>query len=81
MEDDFSDLDVTLNDGLDEIEESEEWEEEYDGFDLNKDGILDKDELKAKEDSLLNDPSVSAWRRNLIRKKRKNEGDDLTKTY
>ena len=107
--------DTTLNDGLDEIEESEEWEEEpievkkkalnqeldplensfteistntseefqkeYDEFDLNKDGVLDKDELRAKEDAMLKDPSISSWRKNTIRKKRKNEGDDLTKTY
>jgi len=54
---------------------------EYDEFDLNKDGILDENELIAKENALLKDSSISAWRKNLILKKRKNKGDDLTKTY
>ena len=56
-------------------------EKEYDEFDLNKDGILDAEELRAKEDAMLKDPAVSAWRKNLILKKRRNSGDDLTKTY
>jgi uncharacterized protein YlxW (UPF0749 family) len=54
---------------------------DYDEFDLNKDGVLDEDELKAKENALLKDPSISAWRKNMILKKRKNDGDDLTKIY
>ena len=54
---------------------------ESDEFDINKDGVLDEDELKAKENSLLKDPSISTWRKNMILKKRKNSGDDLTKIY
>ena len=114
--------DTTLNDGLDEIEESEEWEEEpievkkkalnqeldplenssikiftnpseefqneYDEFDLNKDGVLDEEEklrkLIEKENELLNTTSVSGWRKKKIlreREKRKDKGDNLTKIY
>jgi len=94
-EDELKDWDSTLNDGLEDEEWDEELDilgdqtafdngyvkEEYDEFDLNKDGKLSEEELKAKEEAMLKDPSISAWRRNLIRKKRKNEGDDLTKTY
>ena len=58
-----------------------ELKEEYDEFDLNKDGKLSEEELRAKEDAMLKDPSISTWRKNTIRKKRRNEGDDLTKTY
>ena len=59
----------------------DELKEKYDEPDLDKTGKSSEEKLKAKEEAILKDPSISAWRKNLIRKKRKNEGDDLTKTY
>jgi hypothetical protein len=120
--------DSTLNDGLDEIEESEDWEEEeepnealkqaaevykskkkaldeelnvsknlstkissnpseelkdeYDEFDLNRDGVLNEEELRAREDFILNSSSVSSWKKRKILRERKNRGnDDLTINY
>ena len=59
-------------------------EEEYDEFDLNKDGILSEEELRAKEDALLNISSTSGWKKKKIlreRQKRENKDDDLTIRY
>ena len=59
-------------------------EEEYDEFDLNKDGILSEEELRAKEDALLNISSTSGWKKKKIlreRQKRENRDDDLTIRY
>ena len=59
-------------------------EEEYDEFDLNKDGILSEEELRAKEDALLNTTSTSGWKKKKIlreRQKRENRDDDLTIRY
>ena len=67
---------------------SEELKDEYDEFDLNKDGILDEEEklkkLIQEENKLLNTPSVSNWRKKKIlsnRQKRKDDGDDLIINY
>ena len=67
---------------------SEELKDEYDEFDLNKDGILDEEEklkkLIQEENKLLNTPSVSNWRKKKIlsnRQKRKDDRDDLIINY
>jgi hypothetical protein len=56
------DFEVTLNDGLDDEEQI---------WDTNNDGVLDGDELKRREDAMLNNPSISQWRKNTILKQRK----------
>ena len=67
---------------------SEELKDEYDEFDLNRDGILDEEEKLKKliqaENKLLNTPSVSSWRKKKIikaREKRDNDKDDLIINY
>ena len=91
-EEDNSLGDNTLQDELEDEEEIEleinsndtsniEGEEKFNESFLDKDNKSSEEKLKAKEEAILKDPSISAWRKNLIRKKRKNEGDDLTKTY
>ena len=85
----YDEWDNTLQDGLDEIEDSEEWEEEESNEALKQAAEKYKEEqlkkLIEKEDQLLNTTSVSGWRKKRIlkeREKRKNKGgDDLTKTY
>ena len=61
------DFEVTLNDGLDDEEQI---------WDTNNDGVLDGDELDRREDAMLNDPSISQWRKNTILKQRKNNSDN-----
>ena len=61
------DFEVTLNDGLDDEEQI---------WDTNNDGVLDGDELDRREDAMLNDPSISQWRKNTILKQRKNNNDN-----
>ena len=61
------DFEVTLNDGLDDEEQI---------WDTNNDGVLDGDELKRREDAMLNNPSISQWRKNTILKQRKNNSDN-----
>lgn len=65
------DFEVTLNDGLEEEIEVVELTEEEKVWDANNDGVLDEDELKRREDDMLNDPSISQWRKNKILKQRK----------
>ena len=65
------DFEVTLNDGLEEEIEVVELTEEEKVWDVNNDGVLDEDELKRREDAMLNDPSISQWRKNKILKQRK----------
>lgn len=67
---------------------SEELKDEYDEFDLNRDGILDEEEKLKKliqaENELLNTPSVSSWRKKKIikaREKRNDDKDDLIINY
>jgi hypothetical protein len=70
----------------DEIEESEEWEEEdwkvideeeqeFDEFDLNRDGIVDVDEKLFKEEvtRIRNIDGLSAWRKNKMIKELKDK--------
>lgn len=49
-------------------------------YDLNNDGVLDANEQRTKEDDILNDPSISAWRKRKILEQRKREDED-TITY
>jgi len=67
------DFEVTLNDGLEEEIEVVELTEEEKVWDTNNDGVLDEDELRRREDAMLNDPSISQWRKNKILKQRKTE--------
>ena len=76
-----------------EEEENDDFEDqEYDILDLNKDGIIDKNEIelaeqKVKELENLLKSSVSAWRKNKAKqeieliKSKLQENDDQTKTY
>ena len=66
-----NDWDLTLNDGLDEKVIVDELSEEEKIWDTNNDGVLDEDELRRREDAMLNDPSISQWRKNKILKQRK----------
>ena len=70
------DFEVTLNDGLEEEIEVVELTEEEKVWDANNDGVLDEDESKRREDAMLNDPSISQWRKNTILKQRKNNSDN-----
>ena len=49
-----------------------ELSEEEKVWDNNNDGVLDGDELRRKEDAMLNDHSTSQWRKNKILRQRKN---------
>ncbi|MDB9847576.1 hypothetical protein OAC50_00155 [bacterium] len=77
----YDDFDGTINDGLEEEENGfpkgyakEETEEEK----LQR----EKKEKIEKENEMLNNSSISGWRKNKIIKERKNkDDDDLTKTY
>ena len=65
-------------------EDFEKLEKEYDEFDLNKDGVLSEEEIRAREDALLNISSTSGWKKRKIlreREKRENRNDDLTIRY
>ena len=55
--------------------------EEDKKYDLNNDGVLDVNEQRMKEDVLLNNPTISAWRKNKILEQRAKNSDDLTITY
>jgi hypothetical protein len=80
--------DSTLNDGLDDLEDEElttddkeflenlakkELSEEDKKWDFNNDGVLDREELKRREDAMLNDPSISQWRKKKILRQREEE--------
>lgn len=49
----------------------DELSEEEKVWDTNNNGVLDEDELRRREDAMLNDPSISQWRKNKILKQRK----------
>jgi len=81
-------IESIIDDGNSDEEEDEEWEE----LDLNKDGVIDKEEIeiakKRIEDlrDILQNKSLSGWRRNKImneidRISNLLPGDDLTITY
>lgn len=50
-----------------------ELSEEDKKWDANNDGVLDKKELQMKEDAMLQDPSISQWRKNKILRERNGE--------
>jgi hypothetical protein len=50
-----------------------ELSEEDKKWDTNNDGMLNKKELQMKEDAMLNDPSISQWRKSKILRERKDE--------
>jgi len=82
-QDELKDWDVTLTDGLENISSEFELVDEDKQYDLNGDGKLDGDELLAKradEDRLLNNQSISRWRKNKILNSR-NDGEGEIKTY
>jgi hypothetical protein len=75
--------DITLNDGLKNVSSEFELIDEDKQYDLNGDGKLDESELlikRANEDKLLNNPSISRWRKNKILNSRKDDEDEI-KTY
>jgi hypothetical protein len=80
---DIKDWDVTLTDGLEDIASEFELVDEDKQYDLDGDGRLSEDELLAKradEDRLLNNQSISRWRKNKILNSR-NDGEGEIKTY
>jgi hypothetical protein len=80
---DIKDWDVTLTDGLEDITSEFELVDEDKQYDLDGDGRLSEDELLAKradEDRLLNNQSISRWRKNKILNSR-NDGEGEIKTY
>jgi hypothetical protein len=74
---------VEAYDDLESIASEFELVDEDKQYDLNGDGRLDETELLAKradEDRLLNNQSISRWRKNKILNSR-NNGEDEVKTY
>jgi len=80
---DIKDWDATLTDGLEDIASEFELVDEDKQYDLDGDGRLSEDELLAKradENRLLNNQSISRWRKNKILNSR-NDGEGEIKTY
>jgi hypothetical protein len=51
-------------------------------YDLDGDGKLSKAEIRAMEDRLLNNSSVSRWKKNkILTARRSRDGEDEIKTY
>ena len=51
-------------------------------YDLDGDGKLSVEELRAMEDRLLNNSSVSRWKKNkILTARRSRDGEDEIKTY
>ena len=94
IEDEDHALDMVMNDMVKDIEvnDPEEIEPEYDILDLNKDGIIDEDEIQ-KAYQLINElqsqlnTGISSWRKSKIQSQikdlqtRLNQNDNDTKTY
>ena len=94
IEDEDHALDMVMNNMVKDIEvnDPEEIESEYDILDLNKDGIIDEDEIQ-KAYQLINElqsqlnTGISSWRKSKIQSQidelqtRLNENDNNTKTY
>jgi hypothetical protein len=101
IQDEIKDWDVTLNDGLENLDSDFELvdedkelppdnylenkptlTDEEKQYDLDGDGKLSKAEIRAMEDRLLNNSSVSRWKKNKILTARKSrDGEDEIKTY
>jgi hypothetical protein len=101
IQDEIKDWDVTLNDGLENLDSDFELvdedkelppdnylenkptlTDEEKQYDLDGDGKLSAEEIRAMEDRLLNNSSVSRWKKNKILTARKSrDGEDEIKTY
>lgn len=82
-QEEIKEWDVTLNDGLEDLASEFELIDEDKQYDLDSDGKLSNEELLAKradEDRLLNNQSVSGWRKKKILDSRKNDEGEI-KTY
>jgi hypothetical protein len=83
-QDEIKDWDVTLNDGLEELypENISTLTDEEKQYDLDGDGTLSEAEIRAMEDRLLNNSSVSRWKKNkILIARRSRDGEDEIKTY
>ena len=82
-QEEIKEWDVTLNDGLEDLASEFELIDEDKQYDLDSDGKLSNEELLAKradEDRLLNNQSISGWRKKKILDSRKNDEGEI-KTY
>lgn len=82
-QEEIKEWDVTLNDGLEDLASEFELVDEDKQYDLDGDGKLSNEELLAKradEDRLLNNQSISGWRKKKILDSRKNDEGEI-KTY
>jgi hypothetical protein len=82
-QEEIKEWDVTLNDGLEDLASEFELIDEDKQYDLDGDGKLSNEELLAKradEDRLLNNQSISGWRKKKILDSRKNDEGEI-KTY
>ena len=71
IQDEIKDWDVTLNDGLEDLTSE---------FELPPDTYLEETNKRIQEDRLLNNPSISGWRKNkILNSRHDNEGE--IKTY
>lgn len=83
IEDEIKEENIILNNDLEDIASEFELVDEDKQYDLDGDGKLNNEELlikRAEEDRLLNNQSVSGWRKNKILASRKNDEDEI-KTY
>jgi predicted O-methyltransferase YrrM len=94
IEDEDHAFDMVMNDMVKDMEvnDLEEIEPEYDLLDLNKDGVINEDEIQ-KANQLINklqsqlDTGISSWRKGKIQSQinelqsRLNQNDNNTKTY
>jgi hypothetical protein len=71
IQDEIKDWDATLNDGLENLASE---------FELPPDTYLEETNKRIQEDRLLNNSSVSRWRKNKILNSR-NDGEGEIKTY
>ena len=82
-QEEIKEWDVTLNDGLEDLASEFELVDEDKQYDLDGDGKLSNEELLAKradEDRLLNNQSISGWRKKKILDRRKKDEGEI-KTY
>jgi hypothetical protein len=78
IQDQIKDWDVTLNDGLEDL--SPEFELVDEDNELPPDTYLEETNKRIQDDRLLNNPSISGWRKNKILNSR-NDGEGEVKTY
>ena len=78
VQDEIKDWDVALNDGLEDL--SSEFELVDENNELPPDPYLEETNKRIQDDRLLNNPSISGWRKNKILNSR-NDGEGEVKTY